>query len=686
MRDAKNGSALRLECNGIQFLRTVCRLTHNGPMQYAKGDGDAFKDYLEKHFPHLSSKRIGRAEQAKRQDWSLEASYEIYPLLDALMSYTVSKLLDEANILRDSLLVSLECLHFEAYVHVNAVLWRVVFKELRALTNSKGLEISPTELNTLYEHLYNVGLLLQQPECLTVLGENFRPWPRIIKEDRSDKFYEGLDAGLRDDLARMRTYETRVDSLTYRTILLAVFRLFGEGIVASLEYTLGNYLSQTNGALCNANREEWEVEAVQGMMSHNNYAERPFAVLKAFAKTYPALSLRNLAWLSHSLVNGTHRPAQTFGTMKEREGIQSREAGIALTAHPDLKAAVNIICSVRRKTVGVVTQLVRAAQNEDREEQHATRKRKAEEKEANNIRLKSIKAAKLDKAEHTASHDLVLTIRDLDIQLAARSNSKQSQLTFLKEQFNARVNSDLKRTYTTIGIAYRKRGGGLRISAKDPKNQLSYLTGLLHLMIKEDQDTMGINSWTIHTSNHEFLRFLPTISKAYSNPKVQELKDKFEGQVSALATPIDDPVYVQLAGKFLGAILYDFETRASWKLYRVSAIQFIRSYSSTRSSCWEATCEPVYRNAETGQFLVPAEEHVPDSKVIKATALQGYALAEYREGLDKDPTYLPWVEQYVTHFRQIVVPRYPSLFGSEVSFVTLSLFIPLNPTDFPTLA
>jgi hypothetical protein len=188
MRDAKNGIAIRLECNGIRFLRTVCRLIHNCAMQYAKGDGDAFKDYLEKHYPHLMSKRIGRAEQAKRQDWSLEASYEIYPLLEPLMSYTVSKLLDEANILRDSLLVSLQCLHFEAYVHVNAVLWRVVFKELRALTNSKGLEISPTELNTLYEHLYNVGLLLQTPECFSVFDDDFRPWPRILKEDRSENF------------------------------------------------------------------------------------------------------------------------------------------------------------------------------------------------------------------------------------------------------------------------------------------------------------------------------------------------------------------------------------------------------------------------------------------------------------------------------------------------------------------
>jgi predicted component of type VI protein secretion system len=33
--------------------------------------------------------------------------------------------------------MQVECLHFEAYVHVCTIMWRVVFKELRGLTNSK---------------------------------------------------------------------------------------------------------------------------------------------------------------------------------------------------------------------------------------------------------------------------------------------------------------------------------------------------------------------------------------------------------------------------------------------------------------------------------------------------------------------------------------------------------------------
>ena len=67
---------------------------------------------------------------------------------------------------------------------------------------------------------------------------------------------------------------------------------------------------------------------------------------------------------------------------------------------------------------------------------------------------------------------------------------------------------------------------------------------------------------------------------------VKTLKENFEGEVAKLSAPVDDPVYVALQSQFMGAILYDFETRASWKLYRVSSIQFIRSYASHRPSCW----------------------------------------------------------------------------------------------------
>jgi hypothetical protein len=225
--------------------------------------------------------------------------------------------------------------------------------------------------------------MLQTTQCMTIFNDGYRPWPHVYKSGgESKKFYNRVDANFKADLVRLRTFETRSDSEVYGSILMQTFGLFGKGILdtSSLEFTMKDYIKQTDGKLSNGKRAIWELEAVKGMLCHNNHAERPFAVLRVFAKIYPALSLRNLAWLCHSLDNGTHRPARIYGTDKDKHGNNLHEAGIAVTAHRNLKRAVNAVCSVRRKRVGVVTRLVRTAQDEDRVEQVATRKQKAADK------------------------------------------------------------------------------------------------------------------------------------------------------------------------------------------------------------------------------------------------------------------------------------------------------------------
>ncbi len=135
---AATGGRARLECSGVCFLRSICRLTHRGHAQYDKDDADTFGDFLEENYPGLNNKCLSRGEHSNRQDWALEAAYEIFPLLQPLLDYEVKALLDEANVLRDSILIQLETLHFEAYIHVCAVMWRVIFMELRGLTTAKG--------------------------------------------------------------------------------------------------------------------------------------------------------------------------------------------------------------------------------------------------------------------------------------------------------------------------------------------------------------------------------------------------------------------------------------------------------------------------------------------------------------------------------------------------------------------
>jgi hypothetical protein len=59
---AEYGSNTRVDASGVLLLRSLCKLTHKGHMQYAKGDGHAFHDFLEKEWHKVKTKfakRVG---------------------------------------------------------------------------------------------------------------------------------------------------------------------------------------------------------------------------------------------------------------------------------------------------------------------------------------------------------------------------------------------------------------------------------------------------------------------------------------------------------------------------------------------------------------------------------------------------------------------------------------------------
>jgi hypothetical protein len=305
------GGRTRVEGSGILLLRAMCRLTHMGHKEYTKGDGRRFYDYLRKEYPAVKSCCVGRAEMSKRQDWCAEVSWIFFNLIKPIITFTVSMCAVDANILHDAVLVRLENIRFEAYVHVNALMWKVAFTELRALTNRKavsesGLGLNPMELNQLYDHLWNVGVLLQSEDCFAVLEPQYRPWSKLHEADVvSDKFYGRLDINKEEHMRELNNYTLRKDVLRYTKELRTQLALFGLGITKSLQRTMGHYLqvrnkpflftfilsltliflllSQvTSGKLRNELKAEWKVEKVAQLLCTNNHAERPFAVAKAY--------------------------------------------------------------------------------------------------------------------------------------------------------------------------------------------------------------------------------------------------------------------------------------------------------------------------------------------------------------------------------------------------------------------
>ena len=99
----------RVESSGLLLVRSLCRLTHKGHLQYAKGDGHRFEDWLHSRYNgEIKNRCAGRAEFSKRQDWCLEASWKFHNLLQPINQYCIETLVLDANILRDSILTRIE--------------------------------------------------------------------------------------------------------------------------------------------------------------------------------------------------------------------------------------------------------------------------------------------------------------------------------------------------------------------------------------------------------------------------------------------------------------------------------------------------------------------------------------------------------------------------------------------------
>ncbi len=154
------------------------------------------------------------------------------------------------------------------------------------MTNKKDLQavgvgLNPMELNDLYDHLWNMGTLLQGEEALSILNAGYRPWPRVrYSKPPCRSYYEHLERNKTDEISDLKQYETRADLDMYLPILLEVLQLYGLAIHTSLERTLGKYLKATSGVFRNELRDDWELEKVAKLLCTNNPAERPFAVAK----------------------------------------------------------------------------------------------------------------------------------------------------------------------------------------------------------------------------------------------------------------------------------------------------------------------------------------------------------------------------------------------------------------------
>ena len=520
------GGRNRLEKSGPALLRSIAKLVHRGFGAYAKGDGKQMGVWLAKEHPHLLGISVGRAEISKRQDWSLEVSEAIYPLIPAILEYLIPLEVLGPNVLRDSIRQRLELRHFEAYIHVSAILWVVCFNELRAVTNGNNFDLSPPQLHDYYEDLWNVGAMLRTSTPLRILDPDYRPFKRPdVGCAKAVAAYAAMDRRFHLRREALLAYRKKTDLEPYLTVLVKVLNLFGEGIHESLSRTMGDYLEATGGGKTNASLTDFQRARSKKLKCHNNNAERPFAVIKQLWKLFPSMRLHMLTYLASARVNGTFR-----------------EGGAYKACTPKLKKALHKLCCIRDKTPGAITLMVREHRAADKKKAdvHTLEVEKAKQEE--NERILRARASKKNAAFEA---DISPTLAIFNLRLRGKK-TKKATLEFLKMEFSSRVGRwGNEYPMDVVGHEYRCKNrdanGDQKLkmtsTAPDVRDQPEYLADLCRLMVQYDSSRYCVD---VETSVGAVeMRKLGVISERNTSALSTRIKNEHETRLYEATRPKD---------------------------------------------------------------------------------------------------------------------------------------------------
>jgi hypothetical protein len=625
---------------------------------YAKGDGNEFHDWLVISSNEFEQENIGRAELSKRQDWCFEACWKLVPLVDQILNYTDTTRRLEANVLRDSVLQRLELLHYQAYIYAGAAMWGKCYEELRTLTNSTSVELSPLQLNRIYDELWKVGVLLQSDDAFDFLAEDYRPWAEVygLASWYNKRRLCELSMKRRDLL---RAHGSRGDTDKFTPILKNVLAIGGAAIHESLTRTMGDYLEATNGRYAESKLEPWMKARASDLLSHNNHAERPFAVMKSLDHVFPSMGLSNLASVSHAQVNGTFASASPKPkTQKGAAKAVGKRVGAAVLADTRLQEAISKVASVRLMSPGEVTKQRREEYvtdiNADAEHRQSYRACQLEEQ-----KKKAVGQAQKKDTAHSIK--LITSVKDLRVNLEAK-NSKGARMALVSQQFRARLTGRatlFSYSQTAIGDQYRIVAQNSKPLKKTPSNDedsLSYLTRLVELMITDDVKEGRYTAARLEEAQAigvTLARDLPVISKEYTSAFSIALKEKAKEEAKALMVVEDDPVLVNLIDTYVGAVFFD---KDDGNTYEVRVVQYDEKAGK---KYYEATCVQVEQR-EGGSWAVPSSSFVSGSEVLKDELLVGYVLMDLSE--PNTPVLLADVDEMISAHasRETTLPKEPA--------------------------
>jgi hypothetical protein len=313
-----------------EFMRAVLKLfsTQGASGIYGKGDRERFLAFMRDKHPDEVWVSMGRGELGSRFLWVLEAAFGAHHNFEVgMIEYLTACLATEANVLRDSVYVKSTSVFMMAKLRCAAIMFDKLFKPLRALINSKALDNDPCQMAPILDHVRHVARRLADPACdpaffLHAEYRVFEDMPgldeweahelerleRSVGGNGVEKSGPGAKVKMVRTLVqiRARLYPGNDDADRPAMLrhLTSHFRIWGEGIVKSLERSVPDFLSPS-GKYCAARQDPHMTAASKKCGCVDDPAERAFAVLKHFKKRFPSACADTLCGLVAAHLNGS---------------------------------------------------------------------------------------------------------------------------------------------------------------------------------------------------------------------------------------------------------------------------------------------------------------------------------------------------------------------------------------------
>jgi hypothetical protein len=192
-------SRQRLEPNGDALLRSVWKYFGTGQNAYKKGVGiKKFSTWVHKHHPKRHLFTTPRGDNGSRQDWSVDAAFDVYFNRDLYAEFLEDGQFNDANILTDSLFTKLTSCTFIGMLRARAVVKHKISAPFRFLSNSNDLlDFDSSDMAEYMDHLEDVLLQIEKDGSV-LLNKDFDLFDGCDElsqweKEMSEQIYESRD-------------------------------------------------------------------------------------------------------------------------------------------------------------------------------------------------------------------------------------------------------------------------------------------------------------------------------------------------------------------------------------------------------------------------------------------------------------------------------------------------------------